>query len=64
MWSMTQIYQLVDSIIIMVGQHEFIMRSRTDSKELGSEEDYKEALEDLTYNVDLFLANQEVNVLE
>ena len=48
----------------MVGQHEFIMRSRTDSKELGSEEDYKEALEDLTYNVDLFLANQEVNVLE
>ena len=48
----------------MVGQHEFIMRSRTDSKELGSEEDYKEALEDLLYNVDLFLANQEVNVLE
>ena len=47
----------------MMGQHEFIMR-RTDSKELGSEEDNKEALEFLTYNADLFIANQEVNMRE
>ena len=54
-----------------MGQHEFIMR-RTDSNELGPEEENKEALdelEDLTYhyhiihyNADLFIANQdEVN---
>ena len=40
----------------------------TDSEELGSEEDNdnnKDALvDDLTYNSDLFVANQEVNVLE
>ena len=33
---------------ITVGQHEFIMR-RTDSDGLESEEENKEALEDLTY---------------
>ena len=48
---------------IMLGQHEFTMR-RIDSEELGSEEDNKGALEDLAYNADLFIANQEVNVLE
>ena len=49
---------------IMEGQHEFIMR-RTDSNGLESEAENKEALEDLTYNADLFFANQEeVNTLE
>ena len=43
---------------IMEGQHEFIMR-RTDSNGLESEAENKEALEDLTYNADLFFANQE-----
>ena len=43
---------------IMEGQHEFIMR-RTDSNGLESEAENKEALEDLTYNADLFIANQE-----
>ena len=38
-------------------------RSRTDSKELGSDEDNKEALEFLTYNA-VFIANQEVNTRE
>ncbi len=43
---------------IVMGQHEFIMR-RTDSDGLESEEENKEALEDLAYNADLFIANQE-----
>ena len=47
-----------------MGQHEFIMR-RAGSNGLGSEEENKEALEDLTYNANIFIANQEeVNVLE
>ena len=32
---------------------------RTDSNGLESEAENKEALEDLTYNADLFIANQE-----
>ena len=43
---------------ITVGEHEFILR-RTDSNGLGSEEENKEASEYLTYNADLFIANQE-----
>ena len=47
-----------------MGQHEFIMR-RAGSNGLGSEEENKEALEDLTYYADLFIANQEeVDTLE
>ena len=52
-----------------MGQHEFIMR-RTDSNGLGllgSEEENKEALEDLLYNADLFIfiaIQEEVNTLE
>ena len=49
---------------ITVGQREFTMR-RTDSNGLESKEENKEALEDLTYNADLFITNQEeVNMLE
>ncbi len=49
---------------IAVGQHEFIVR-RTDSNVLEPEEENKEALEDLTYYADLFIANQEeVDTLE
>ena len=47
----------------MLGQHQFIMR-RTDSEGLGPEDGNKDALEDLAYNADLFIANQEVNVLK
>ena len=53
-----------DSITITVGLHEFKLR-RTDSNGFGLEEENKEALEDLTYNADLFIANQEeFNMLE
>ena len=55
-----------DSITITVGLHEFKLR-RTDSNGFGLEEENKEALEleDLMYNADLFIANQEeVNTLE
>ena len=49
---------------IMEGQHKFIMR-RTESNGLESEAEDKEALEDVTYNADLFIANQEeVNTLD
>ena len=49
---------------IMEGQHEFIMRT-TDSNGLESEAENNEALDDLTYNADLFIANQEeINTLE
>ena len=49
---------------IMEGQNEFIMR-RTDSNGLESEAEDKEALEDVTYNAQLFIANQEeVNTLD
>ena len=41
---------------IVEGQHEFIMR-RTDSNGLELKAENKEALEDLTYNADLFIAN-------
>ena len=49
--------------VAMEGQHEFIMR-RTDSNGLESEAEDKEALEDVTYNAELFIANhnqEEVN---
>ena len=49
---------------IMEGQHEFIMR-RTESNGLESEVEDKKALEDVTYNAELFIANQEeVNTLD
>ena len=49
---------------IMEGQHEFIMR-RTENNGLESEAEDKEALEDVTYNAELFIANQEeVNTLD
>ena len=49
---------------IMESQHEFILR-RTESNGLESEAEDKEALEDVTYNAELFIANQEeVNTLD
>ena len=43
---------------IMESQHEFILR-RTESNGLESEAEDKEALEDVTYNAELFIANQD-----
>ena len=44
---------------IMEGQDENIMR-KSESEEVGLEDDNKTILEDVGYKADLFIANQEV----
>ena len=44
---------------IMEGQDELIMR-KSDSEEVGLEDDNQAVLDDLGYNSDLYIANQEV----
>ena len=44
---------------IMEGQDELIMR-KLDSEEVGLEDDNQAVLDDVGYNADLYIANQEV----
>ena len=55
-----KVARMRESIIIMEDQDEFIIRD-SGREEVGSEANNRAALEDIGYNTDLYIANQECN---